>query len=141
MYKQSLLWCLLLVAPFALRAQTGEAAVRQVLNQQVIDWNKGDVAAFMTGYWDSDSVIFMTKTGPEYGYQPMLEHYKKSFPDKATMGILRFNNLILKRLSPDYYFVIGAFHLTRAAGDVDGQFTLLFRKVKGQWKIAVDHTN
>jgi ketosteroid isomerase-like protein len=141
MYKQSLLWCLLLLAPFALRAQTDAASVRQVLNQQVTDWNKGDVTAFMTGYWRSDSVIFMTKTGPEYGYQPMLEHYKKGFPNKAAMGTLTFSNLILKRLSPDYYFVIGAFHLARSTGDAGGQFTLLFRKVNGQWKIAVDHTS
>jgi ketosteroid isomerase-like protein len=140
MYKQTWLWCLLL-APLALKAQTDEAAIRQVLHTQVAEWNKGDIAAFMTTYWNSDSVIFMTKTGPEYGYRPMLAHYKKSYPDKATMGMLSFSNLILKRLSPDYYFVIGAFHLTRMAGDVGGQFTLLFRKVNGEWKIAVDHTS
>lgn len=125
------------------RAQVNrdETAIRSILSAQVSDWNKGDVTTFMQGYWHDDSVMFITKSGPVYGYQPVLDHYKKSYPDKVAMGVLSFSGLILKKISPDYYFVVGAFHLHRDKGDVNGQFTLLFRKIKGEWKIIVDHSS
>jgi ketosteroid isomerase-like protein len=142
MYKKILLpACLLLIAMCA-SAQNDEATIRQVMAQQVVDWNNGDPAAFMQGYWHNDSVIFMTKTGPAYGWESMLAHYKKGYPDKTAMGTLQFSNLILKRLSDEYYFVIAAWHIHKATGpDVGGQFTLLFRKIGGEWKIIVDHTS
>jgi ketosteroid isomerase-like protein len=118
------------------------ASIQQLLNQQVTDWNKGDIVAFMTGYWNSDSVMFMTKKGPEYGYKPVMEHYKQVYPNKAAMGTLDFSHLIYKRLSPEYFFVVGAFHLHKDDGtDTGGNFTLLFRKIDGAWKIVVDHTS
>jgi ketosteroid isomerase-like protein len=127
---------------FAIQTDPDIAAIQQVLNQQVTDWNKGDIVAFMTGYWNSDSVMFMTKKGPQYGYKPVMEHYKQVYPNKAAMGTLDFSHLIYKRLSAEYYFVVGAFHLhLDNRTDVGGNFTLLFRKIDGAWKIVVDHTS
>jgi ketosteroid isomerase-like protein len=142
MYKATLTWLLALsFAGAAAQAPSDESAIRSILSAQVNDWNQGNVTSFMTGYWNNDSVMFITKKGPVYGYQPVLEHYKQTYPDKATMGTLSFSGLLLKRLSPDYYFVVGAFHLQRSAGNVDGQFSLLFRKIRGAWKIVVDHSS
>jgi ketosteroid isomerase-like protein len=145
MYKLTV-FLLLWAAPAALRAQStaaaaDEAAIRHVLDDQVSAWNNADVTTFMQGYWKSDSLTFIGSKGPNYGWQPVLDHYKKVYPDKAAMGALTFSNLILKRLSGDYYFVIGAWHLARTGGDVGGTFTLLFHKINGAWKIIVDHTS
>ena len=38
---------------------TDEAAVRKVLATQNAAWNRGDVDAFMVGYWHSDSLMFI----------------------------------------------------------------------------------
>ncbi|HEY2727297.1 MAG TPA: DUF4440 domain-containing protein, partial [Parafilimonas sp.] len=76
-----------------------------------------------------------------YGWRTTLENYKKHYPDTATMGKLAFNLINLKKLSPEYYFVIGAWHLTRSIGDIGGYFTLLFKKINGRWVIVVDHTS
>ncbi|TDW99626.1 YybH family protein [Dinghuibacter silviterrae] len=127
--------------PAPRQAPSDDGAIRQVLAQQVTAWNNADVTAFMQGYWQSDSLIFIGPKGPNYGWQPVLDHYKKVYPDKVAMGTLTFSNLVLKRLSGDYYFVIGAWHLTRTNGDLGGQFTLLFHKINGNWKIVVDHTS
>jgi ketosteroid isomerase-like protein len=124
------------------QAVSDDSAIRRVLSAQVDDWNRGDIPAFMGGYWHSDSVMFMTKKGPAYGWEPVLEHYKAVYPNKDAMGYLQFSDLTLQRLSPDYYFVIGTFHLHPAKGaDQSGHFTLLFRKFDGAWKIVVDHTS
>jgi ketosteroid isomerase-like protein len=57
------------------------------------------------------------------------------------MGMLFFLLQRVKRLSPDYYFVIGKWFLKRKSGDIGGVYTLLFHKIAGQWRIVVDHTS
>lgn len=118
-----------------------ELAVRKVLATQSAAWNRGDIEQFMIGYWQSDSMMFIGKSGVNYGWNATLQNYKKGYPDTAAMGKLQFTLLHLKRLSPEYYFVIGKWHLTRTAGNLEGHFTLLFRKIKGQWQIIADHSS
>ena len=95
----------------------------------------------MYGYWQSDSLLFIGKSGPKYGYATTLNNYKKGYPDTASMGKLHFDLLQLKRLSPVYYFVVGKWSLQRTAGDLQGYFTLLFRKIKNRWVIMADHSS
>jgi ketosteroid isomerase-like protein len=118
-----------------------EIAIRKVMNDQVIAWNNGNVEEFMKGYWNNDSVIFMGKEGPNYGYTTTLKNYKKGYPDTVAMGKLSFTFDLMKKLSADYYFIVGKFYLKRSIGDAKGVFTLLLRKINGEWKIVVDHTS
>jgi len=57
------------------------------------------------------------------------------------MGTLTFTLLELKPLSPKYYFVIGKWNLIRTAGNIGGYFSLLFKKIEGEWLIICDHTS
>lgn len=118
-----------------------EMAIRGLMNDQTNAWNKGDVNQFMETYWKNDSLVFIGKNGPTYGWKTTLEGYKKRYPDTTAMGKLHFDLLQVRRLSNDYYFVIGNFHLKRSIGDLGGIFTLLFRKVNGKWCIVADHTS
>lgn len=128
--------------PFGSSAQTAdEKAVRQVLDEQTKAWNNGDLESFMVGYWESDSLLFIGKSGPKYGYQTTLQNYKRGYPDTAAMGKLHFDILQMKRLSVMYYFIVGKFHLQRTIGDLEGHFTLLFKKLKGKWVIVADHSS
>ena len=109
--------------------------------KQTIAWNKGDINAFMQGYWQNDSLVFIGKNGPTYGYAKTLENYKKNYPDVNFMGKLKFDILEIRALNKDYYFVIGKWSLSRKAGDANGTYTLLFKKIKGQWNIIADHSS
>jgi hypothetical protein len=125
-----------------LKAQpAGETAIRVLLEKQVKNWNGGNLEAFMQGYWTSDSLMFIGKNGPTYGYNSTLENYRKNYPDTAAMGRLHFDLLELKRLCTEYYFVAGKWSLQRSKGDLQGHFTLLFRKIKNRWVIISDHSS
>src|ERR1700740_1339716 len=84
-----------------------ERQIRGLLADQTAAWNEGDIPRFMQGYWESDSLVFVGKNGPTYGYRQTLENYKKNYPDASHMGRLKFDLLEVRRLSPEYYFVIG----------------------------------
>jgi ketosteroid isomerase-like protein len=87
--------------------KTDEQQIRQLLNSQVAEWNKGNIEKYMHGYWENDSLIFIGKSGPRYGYKNTLENYKKGYPDTAHMGKLSFEILQIKKLSADHAFVVG----------------------------------
>lgn len=118
-----------------------EVAIKNILQQQAIAWNGGDLENFMKPYWHNDSLMFIGKSGITYGWQNTLKNYKKNYPDAAAMGKLDFTILHIKRLSVLYYFVVGKWHLARTAGDVSGHFTLLFKKIKNEWVIVSDHSS
>jgi len=118
-----------------------EIAVRQLLNGQTQAWNRGDIDLFMKTYWESDSLMFVGKNGVTYGWINTLNNYKKNYPDTTAMGKLSFDILLTKRLSFQYFYVIGKWHLLRSIGDLSGHYTLLLKKIKGKWVIVADHSS
>jgi len=118
-----------------------DTAIRNVMNAQVKAWNAGNIDEFMQTYWKSDSLLFVGSSGVTRGWQTTMEHYKQRYPDTVAMGKLDFDILQVKSLSSDCAFVLGKWHLTRSIGNIGGYFTLLLRKIKGQWFIIADHTS
>ena len=116
-------------------------AIRRLMTDQAAAWNRGNIDDFMKGYWNNDSLVFIGRSGPSYGYAAGLARYKSSYDSPDKMGQLTFSEIKITRLAPDYCFVIGKWALKRKAGDVGGTYTLLFRKINGQWFIIVDHTS
>jgi ketosteroid isomerase-like protein len=112
------------------------------LDRQTEDWNQGRIDSFMNGYWESDSLMFVGKNGVTYGWNNTYQNYLKRYPDRATMGRLKFDILHLSFPSKGAAFVVGKWHLTRPeVGDIGGHYTLLWRKIKGKWVIVCDHTS
>ncbi len=133
---------LLVCTSLCVNAQNAdEKAIRQILADQTKAWNSGNIEEYMKGYWQSDSLVYIGKSGPRYGYKSTLANYKRGYPDTSAMGKLDLQVLQLKKLSLEYYFVIGAWHLQRTAGDIQGSFTLLLRKIKNKWYIIADHSS
>jgi ketosteroid isomerase-like protein len=142
-YKmKTTIFLLLIVTTTCARGQTkDEAQIRQLLKTQTQSWNRGDIEGFMQGYWKSDSLLFIGKSGVNHGWQTTLNNYKKGYPDTAAMGKLSFDILLVKKLSAEYYYVVGKWMLARSIGDVSGHYDLLFRKIKGRWYIIADHSS
>lgn len=135
-----LLILLFLLPCFALKAQDSKQ-ILAVLDAQQNAWNSGDLNAFMSGYAQSDSLLFVGKSGPTYGWQQTLDNYKKNYPDKSAMGTLAFSIKKVQLLSKDTALVLGGWHLQREKDEPQGYFTLIFKKFKSGWKIIVDHTS
>lgn len=140
MKKIMFLCCLLAVYNGSYAQVDDETAIRNLMDKQITGWNEGNIDAFMQTYWKSDSLLFVSNP-PTYGWQQTLENYKKGYPDTLAMGKLSFKLLELRKLSAEYYFVMGNWHLKRTVGDIGGIFSLLFRKINGEWLIVVDHSS
>jgi len=131
------------VAPSALAATQTDAAseIRNVLKSQQDAWNRGDINAFMNGYWHSDQTVFVSGDEVSRGWQKVLDRYKTKYSDRAKMGTLMFSNLEITPLSDDSAVVLGSWKLNRANDQPHGRFTLIFRRFPDGWKIVHDHTS
>lgn len=142
------LFCLFLFASLALApAQTsGEhatdrEAIGAVLRAQQSAWNRGDVDAFLEGYWHSPELTFSGSSGVARGWDAVLARYKKSYPDRAAMGQLNFSDPESRFLGPNAALVLGKWHLQREKDELGGVFTLVWQRFPEGWKIIHDHTS
>ncbi|MFZ0212037.1 MAG: nuclear transport factor 2 family protein [Candidatus Acidiferrales bacterium] len=115
-------------------------AIKSVLEQQVAGWNRGDIPAFMQGYWNSEQTEFVSASGIFLGWQAVLDRYLHSYPNRAAMGHLTFSGIEVHVLCPDAAYVVGKFRLDRENDNPEGVFTLIFRKFPEGWRIVNDHT-
>jgi ketosteroid isomerase-like protein len=138
-----LLFCLSLIlfTTVAAAAQKPEAAIRKVMDDQVVAWNKGDIEGFMAGYWKSDKLVFVGSSGVTRGWQQTLDNYKKNYSSRQKMGTLTFSDLEINVISKDAATVLGKWSLAREKDNPKGTFTLLFRKLKEGWRIVMDHSS
>ncbi len=140
----------LILAPALVRGQSAadahakdRSAIIQLITNQQDAWNKGDVDAFMTAYWKSPDLTFSGASGTQRGYDAVYARYKKSYPDRATMGHLDFSELEFHFTGDDGVLVLGRWHLTREKdkGDIGGVFSLVWQRFPEGWRIIHDHTS
>jgi ketosteroid isomerase-like protein len=124
-------------------ADDPKVAIEQVLHTQQDAWNRRDLDAFMSGYWNSPALTFFSDAKQTSGWQATLERYQVTYASPGhEMGKLDFSELRIEMLGPEAAFVRGAWRLSMSDGKTPhGRFTLIFRKFPDGWKIIHDHTS
>lgn len=122
-----------------------EQAIMANFDQQVKCWNQGDIECYCQGYLKSDETRIVSSRGITSGYEAIVASYKKNWP-KERMGQLHFDQVKMDKLSNKVYLVHGRFNLTfRSLGTeskpLSGYFTVIMKKVKGQWLMFADHSS
>lgn len=133
----------LALAAVALAAPPAPAAVRSVLDAQVEAWNRGDLQAFMAGYWRSPDLVFCSGATVTKGWDETLARYRKRYQSEGReMGRLRFDAVEVIPLGEGAALARGAWRLVMSDGkEPHGLFTLLLRRKGGAWRIVHDHTS
>jgi ketosteroid isomerase-like protein len=117
--------------------------VRSLLERQEADWNRGDLDAFMTGYWKSPKLVFQSGGERFDGWEAMRERYFRRYKAEGkAMGRLGFVGIEFEPLGPEAVLVRGGWRLSLPDGTTPGGlFTLIFRNFTDGWKIIHDHTS
>lgn len=121
--------------------QTVAKAVLEVLDAQVEAWNEGDLEGFMAGYLRSEDLRFTSGSEVRRGWSQTLQRYRETYPDRASMGTLAFEELDVRVLSEHAAMVFGRFRLERESDEPTGLFTLLVELHGERWLIVADHTS
>ena len=125
------------------RSGAAERSIQAVLDRQTADWNRGDLDAFLEGYWKSPQVVFQSGGDRYDGWEAMRDRYRKRYQaDGRAMGKVAFSGVEIVALGADAALVRGGWRLTMPDGSKPGGlFTLIFRRLPDGWKIIHDHTS
>ncbi len=135
-----LLFTSLTVTSFSQKDSKAVQIIMKNMDIQEKAWNNFDIQGFMSYYWNNDSLKFIGNKGITYGWKNTLDNYIKGYPTKESMGILKFTIAEVTQLSKNSIYVIGKWELTKEK-PVGGYFTLLWKKINGNWVIVCDHTS
>jgi ketosteroid isomerase-like protein len=132
--------CFLLLAAGAFAQSNDDKAILAVMREEEKAWNSGNIDAYVDLYAPHDSTRMIYSTGAVYGKDSILAFYKKYWP-KERMGQLTLDGERLERLSDEYYYVSGFFHVRYTDGrNINGRFSGLMKKIKGRWYLYTDHS-
>ncbi len=115
-----------------------ENAIKAIMAEQEEAWSNNHLEGFMEGYWQSDSLTYYSGGRVTQGWQTTLDNYKKGYPTKKDTGTLTFKIDAITEITEDAYYVMGQYFLTLEAGDRNGTFMIIFKRINGEWKIVAD---
>jgi len=113
---------------------------RAVLMAQVDAWNRGDLESFVSGYLRSSQTVFAGPDRVHVGFDDMVERYRQRYPDRDAMGMLHFEDLLIREFATDHAVVEGTWVLERLTDEPWGRFILVMRRAADRWRIALDYT-
>jgi uncharacterized protein (TIGR02246 family) len=125
------------------RVEDPAAEVRAVWTAQVEAWNRGDLDAFMTGYWNSPDLVFFSNKTETRGWQQTLDRYRATYKAEGRqMGTLDFPQLEFKVLGPEAVLARGQWRLKMPDGkESTGMTSVTFQKRSEGWRIVHDHSS
>ena len=116
--------------------------VKKALNRQVNAWNNGDLEKAMSSYWNSPSTLWVTRSGIQKGYHPVLDGFRKEFADSGSMGIYSYEPLHMEVISATaVYFVIRWKIILNGVRVIEGVSSQVWKKIADQWMICAEHTS
>jgi beta-aspartyl-peptidase (threonine type) len=123
-------------------ADAAKKAVKKVLDDQAVAWNRRDLERFMVGYWKSDDLTFFSGKDVTRGWQATLDRYRKRYQAEGKeMGKVAFREVRIEVLGPDAALVRGRWQVVTKKETLEGLFTLLVKKTADGWRIVHDHTS
>jgi len=112
------------------------------LDRAAGDWNRGDLAAFMSDYAAESTTTYVDGRRSRHGFDFIRNNYAPRFAPGARRDSLHFEEVEVRPLSPTLALVTARFILQR--GDsitASGPFTLVMERRSEGWKILHDHSS
>jgi len=124
------------VGPGAYSEPDIKGQIKAVMDQQARDWTAGDLKGFMKGFHNSEELRLAHGKGITRGWQTLLDAYGKA----TKKSRLEFTDVDITVLSDSAAVIFGRFHnYYEDQSYRTGLFTLLMRRIDGQWKVVHDH--
>jgi uncharacterized protein (TIGR02246 family) len=125
--------------------QRGDPAqeIAAMLTRSAADWNRGDLAGFMSDYAQDSLTGYVAAGHVQYGWQAMYDRYQANYfaPGKSRDS-LSFEEVRVRALTPDFAYTTARFKLMNGPTVVaSGPFTLVLQKQGDRWRILHDHTS
>ncbi len=128
-------------------AKKSKSAIRKpadivlaTLNAQIAAWNEGNLDAFMGIYWKSDHLKFISGVKMTKGWSSTLKRYREDYASDEGLGRLSVDKTDVEMITDDVAIVTGRFNHNKSGVNTGGAFSLVWKRINGQWRIVHDHS-
>ena len=128
---------------------TGRAATAPVeealaaLRTQMDAWNKQDLEAALSYYWNSPEMTWVNRKGVSFGIQEFAQSMRQDFTDRSKMGTYDGKVLHATELRPDLVLIVLDWKIVDSSGKklMGGVSSQLWQKMPGGWKAVFEHAS
>jgi ketosteroid isomerase-like protein len=118
-----------------------EEHIREQFNEMTEAWNRGDLDAYLAGYWDSDETRWISGGMIIRSVEAIRARYKSLYDSSEKMGKLEVKDLEIDMLTDRDALVVGRWSHTAGQLAHVGVFTIHMKKLQGEWFMATDHAS
>ena len=115
--------------------------IRALFESACSAWNRGDIDGYLSDYWHSDKVRWVSEGKVSYGFEAIASACKSRFDTPENMGKLAVADLEIQLLGERDALVFGSWTQTTRAASHNGVFTVHLKKIDGEWLIVSDHSS
>jgi uncharacterized protein (TIGR02246 family) len=132
--------------PTAAQRTAVRTELESMLAHAAVNWNRGNLDAFIGDYLPSDSTTYIGGRGLVRGPSAIRAGYARLFTGEIVRDSLSFTILDVDPVAPDVANLIAQYTLARRVGGRDsvtarGPTSLLVRRIDGRWRIVHDHSS
>lgn len=133
---------ILLITTSASASQSTDSA-SDAFRAQMSAWNRQDLTAALSFYWDSEKITWVNRKGVTRGFREFADAMRADFKDPSKMGTYEGKVLHAEEVSRDAVLLVVEWKITSAEGKrmMGGVSTQLWRKMKSGWKITLEHAS
>jgi limonene-1,2-epoxide hydrolase len=119
-----------------------EVEIRGLIDKLQVDWNGGDMTAYLDAYWNDEEFSLMFGDKAVRGWQSVSDMFTSTWTTEEAMGNFQTNNVEVRFTGTDLAIASGGFEHVFPTETIVGSFTHVFRRFDdGRWLIIHEHTS
>ncbi|MFC4349206.1 YybH family protein [Kordiimonas lipolytica] len=129
---------------FTLPAGAGETLPEPMierLHTMAADWNRGDMTAFLNGYWNDEGFVFAAGKSASRGWQSTRERYATHYPGRDKMGQVTFSEISARRFSGTSGMIFCRWTLDFGDHSATGYATFILERKGDTWRVTHEHAS
>jgi hypothetical protein len=119
----------------------GKQRIHERFDEMTEAWNRGDLDAYLAGYWDSGKTKWISGGNIIRGFETIRARYKALYHSPEKLGQLEVQDLEIDMVSDGDALVVGKWSHTAGQLVRVGVFTVHMKKIQGEWFMATDHAS
>ena len=123
-------------------AQNSHKDILELTKKLSLDWNNGDMKAYLAAYWQDKELVIAFGDQVVVGAEAMTELFTSGWPDEQAMGDFEVVDITVRPIGPAVAISKGVFEHQYTDKKIVGAFTHVWQQFDGSgWKIIHEHTS
>jgi len=128
--------------PIEVQLAAAEAEIRALVDQLQVDWNSGDMAAYLDAYWNDEDFSLLFGDQAVRGWQAVSNMFQSAWTTEEAMGNFQTHDVEVRFTGTDLAIASGGFEHVFPTETIVGSFTHVLRRFDdGRWLIIHEHTS